>query len=154
MRVVLQVWAVDAVLTPIGLLAAESAHHNAWAVLAPVPLVALLSAMSADRSRRIAQAWERLEALNRERHRREAAVQRVGEALASNLDLEGLLELVGRAATEALDGERGRAVATPARQAAARRHRPPAGRGRAARARRAGASRSSWRATASTRSPA
>jgi hypothetical protein len=38
-------------------------------------------------------------------------VQRVGDALASNLDLEALLELVGRAATEALDGERGRAVA-------------------------------------------
>jgi diguanylate cyclase (GGDEF)-like protein len=112
-RVVLQVWAVDAVLTPIGLLAAESAQENVWAVLAPVPLVALLSAMSADRSRRIAQAWERLEALNRERHRREAAVQRVGEALASNLDLAGLLELVGRAATEALDGVLGRAVVAP-----------------------------------------
>ena len=112
-RVVLQVWAVDAVLTPIGLLAAEASRETAWAVLAPVGLVALLRVMSADRSRRIAQAWLRLEALKRERHRREAAVQRVGEALASNLDLEGLLEVVGRAATEALDGERGRAVAAP-----------------------------------------
>jgi diguanylate cyclase (GGDEF)-like protein len=113
-RVVLQVWAVDAVLTPIGVLAAIAIdHHSPWVALAPLPLVALLSAMSADRSRRIAQAWERLEALKRERHRREAAVQRVGEALASNLDLDGLLELVGRAATEALDGERGRAVAVP-----------------------------------------
>ena len=135
-RVVLQVWAVDAVLTPIGLLAAAAVGKTPWAALAPLPLVALLSAMSADRSRRIAQAWERLEALNRERHRREAAVQRVGEALASNLDLDGLLELVGRAATEALDGERGRAVAVPGFQP------PPgaAGRlladGRAARARR------------------
>jgi diguanylate cyclase (GGDEF)-like protein len=116
-RVVLQVWAIDAVLTPIGLLAAEASQLVKWAVLAPLPLVALLSAMSVDRSRRIAQAWERLEELNRERHRREAAVRRVGEALASNLDLDGLLELVGRAATEALDGERGRAVAAPGRPA-------------------------------------
>jgi diguanylate cyclase (GGDEF)-like protein len=110
-RVVLQVWGVDAALTPLGLLAADASRELGWSVLAPLPLVALLSAMSADRSRRIAQAHERLEALKRERHRREAAVQRVGDALASNLDLEALLELVGRAATEALDGERGRAVA-------------------------------------------
>jgi diguanylate cyclase (GGDEF)-like protein len=86
-RVLLQVWGVDAALAPIGLLVAETSQSLGWAVLAPLPLVALLSAMSADRSRRIGQAHERLGALNRERRRREEAVQRVGDALASNLEL-------------------------------------------------------------------
>jgi diguanylate cyclase (GGDEF)-like protein len=108
-RVLLQVWGVDAALAPIGLLAGEVTVHTPWAALAAVPLVALLSAMAADRSRRINSAHDRLEALRLERRRRDAAVLRVGDALASNLDLDALLELVGRAATEALDGEAGRA---------------------------------------------
>jgi diguanylate cyclase (GGDEF)-like protein len=108
-RVLLHVWGVDAALAPLGLVAAELTSHTPWAALAPLPLVALLSAMAIDRSRRIKSAHERLEALRLERRRREAAVLRVGDALASNLDLEALLELVGRAATEALDGDDGRA---------------------------------------------
>jgi diguanylate cyclase (GGDEF)-like protein len=108
-RVLLQVWGVDAALAPVGLLAAELTTRTPWAALAPVPLVALLSAIAADRGRRIKSAHDRLEALRFERRRREAAVLRVGDALASNLDLEALLELVGRAATEALDGNAGRA---------------------------------------------
>ena len=63
--------------------------------------------MAADRSRRIEHAHERLEALNREKRRREAAVQRLGDAFATNLDRDAVLELVGRSATEALDGEAG-----------------------------------------------
>ena len=80
------------------------------AVLAPLPLVALLSTVARDRSRRIEHAHDRLEALKIERRRREAAVQRLGDAFATNLDLESLLDLVGRSATEALDGAAGRAT--------------------------------------------
>ena len=109
-RVLLQVWGVDAALAPIGLLAAEVTAATPWAALAAGPLVVLLSAMAIDRARRIKSAHDRLEALRLERRRREEAVLRVGDALATNLDLDALLELVGRAATEALDGEYGRAM--------------------------------------------
>ena len=114
-RVLLQVWGVDAALAPIGLLAAEVTAATPWAALAAAPLVVLLSAMAADRARRINSAHDRLEALRLERRRREEAVLRVGDALATNLDLDALLELVGRAATEALDGEYGRAMPLGAR---------------------------------------
>jgi diguanylate cyclase (GGDEF)-like protein len=113
-RVLLQVWSVDAALAPIGVATAELALHKPWLALAPLPLVGLLTAMAADRSRRITSAHARLEALRVERRRREAAVLRVGDALASNLDLDALLELVGRAATEALDADAGRARAAAA----------------------------------------
>jgi diguanylate cyclase (GGDEF)-like protein len=108
-RVLVWVWGVDAALAPLGLMAAEATLLVPLAGLAALPLVALLSALSADRSRRIDHAHERLEALNRERRRREAAVQRVGDALASNLDIAALMDVVGRAAVEALEGEAGRA---------------------------------------------
>jgi diguanylate cyclase (GGDEF)-like protein len=108
-KVLLWVWSVDAALAPLGLLAAEATLLTPLAALAALPLVGLLTAIAADRSKRIDHAHERLEALNRERRRREAAVQRVGDALASNLDLDALMDLVGRAATEALEGETGRA---------------------------------------------
>jgi diguanylate cyclase (GGDEF)-like protein len=113
-RVLLQVWSVDAALAPIGLAVAELALRDPWLALAPLPLVGLLAAMAVDRSRRINSAHDRLEALRVERRRREAAVLRVGDALASNLDLDALLELVGRAATEALDADAGRARAAAA----------------------------------------
>jgi diguanylate cyclase (GGDEF)-like protein len=107
-RVQLQVWAFDAALVPIGVLAAEAIHHSPVAALAPLPLVALLSVMAADRSRRIEHAHDRLRALQRERRRREAAVKRLGDAFAASRDLDSLVEQVGRAATEALDGDAGR----------------------------------------------
>ncbi len=111
LRVLAQVWGVDAALAPIGWLAAlVTTARSPWAALAALPLVVLLLAMATDRSRRIKSAHDRLEALRLERRRREEAVLRVGDALATNLDLDALLELVGRAATEALDGEYGRAT--------------------------------------------
>ena len=78
-RVLLQVWGVDAALAPIGVAAADLALRNPWFALAALPLVGLLAAMAADRSRRISSAHGRLEALRHERRRREAAVLRVGE---------------------------------------------------------------------------
>jgi len=115
-KVTAQVWSVDAALTPLGLLVAKAAQTMPLALAVPLPVVAVIVAMSADRSRRIGHAQERLEALRRERRRREAAVQRVGDALASNLDRAAMLELVGRAATDALDGDAGRAIELGARQ--------------------------------------
>ena len=83
-RVLVQVWAVDAALTPVGLLAAlGSVTVTPWAALLPLPLVGLLAAMSAERSRRIATATT-TRALRRERQRLNDAVQRIGDAVASS----------------------------------------------------------------------
>jgi diguanylate cyclase (GGDEF)-like protein len=109
LRVQAQVWAVDAALTPLGLLAALGATLVPAAPLALLPLVLLLAHMARDRERRIASAHERLEALERERLRLREAVRRIGDAFASNLDLDGLLQILTRAAVDALDAEAGRA---------------------------------------------
>lgn len=110
-RVLAQVWGVDAALLPFGLLAGVAAQDSAWAALAPLPLVALLRELAADRSRRIAAAHDRLLALEHERARHQGAVKRIGDALASRLDLGALMEVVTRVAAEALDGQAGRGSA-------------------------------------------
>jgi diguanylate cyclase (GGDEF)-like protein len=110
-KVLAQVWGIDAALLPFGVLAALVSQSQPWAALAPLPLVLLLSALASDRARRIAAAHERLEELERERHRREVAMERIGEALGSKLDLGALIEVVTRIATEALDGGAGRGTA-------------------------------------------
>ena len=79
------------------------------APLALCPLVLLLANMARERERRIASAHDRLQALERERHRLRVAVRRIGDAFASNLDLDALLQIVTRAAVEALDAGGGRA---------------------------------------------
>jgi diguanylate cyclase (GGDEF)-like protein len=109
LRVQAQVWAVDAALTPLGLLAAVVATAAHAAPLALCPLVLLLGNMARERERRIASAHDRLQALERERHRLRVAVRRIGDAFASNLDLDALLHIVTRAAVEALDAGTGRA---------------------------------------------
>src|SRR3954468_15530187 len=108
LRVQAQVWAVDAALTPLGLLAAYAGARVSGAFIALWPLVMLLGHMARDRERRIARAHERLQALERERARLRVAVHRIGDAFASNLDLEALLQLVTQAAVEALDADAGR----------------------------------------------
>ena len=60
-RVLARVWAVDACLAPIGLLAAEAAIQATGRVLLVVPLGVLLLILARDRSARIAQAHHRLE---------------------------------------------------------------------------------------------
>src|SRR4051794_25782097 len=112
LRVQAQVWAVDAALTPLGLLAAYAGARVSGAFIALWPLVMLLGHMARDRERRIARAHERLQALERERRRLRLAVHRIGDAFASNLDLEALLQIVTRAAVEALDAGAGRASVT------------------------------------------
>jgi len=109
LRVQAQVWAVDAALTPLGLLAAYAGARVSGAFIALWPLVMLLGHMARDRERRIARAHERLQALERERARLRVAVHRIGDAFASNLDLDALLQIVTRACVDALDADAGRA---------------------------------------------
>src|SRR4051794_31974766 len=109
LRVQAQVWAVDAALTPLGLLAAYAGVRIPGASVALWPLVMLLAHMARDRERRIARAHDRLQALERERARLRVAVHRIGDAFASNLDLDALLQIVTRAGVDALDADAGRA---------------------------------------------
>src|SRR4051794_28529672 len=109
LRVQAQVWAVDAALTPLGLLAAYAGARVSGAFVALRPLVMLLGHMARDRERRIARAHERLQALERERARLRVAAHRIRDAFASNLDLDALLQIVTRACVDALDADAGRA---------------------------------------------
>jgi diguanylate cyclase (GGDEF)-like protein len=105
-----QVWAGDLALTPVGVLAAEAAESTAGAPLALLPLVALLAYAANDRGRRIAKAHDQLEALKVERERLRLAVRRVGDALAANLDVNGILEIVSATTSDALHSDARRLV--------------------------------------------
>jgi diguanylate cyclase (GGDEF)-like protein len=109
-RILVQVWGIDAALTSFGLLAAWAAQAAPLAALMPLPFLGLLGAMAADRSQRVAAAHERLHALEHERKRLRSAVQRVGDAFASSLELDAVLRIVTGAAAEALDAEGARAA--------------------------------------------
>lgn len=111
--VMAQVWAFDAALTPVGIMAvavAESASLP-WAPLALLPLVALVAYTARDRTERIDRLHDQVEALGRERRRLQVAVRRIGDAFASNLDLEALVTITTRASSEALDATAGRGSA-------------------------------------------
>jgi diguanylate cyclase (GGDEF)-like protein len=109
--VMLQVWAVDAALAPIGIFAALAVGDAPYAPLAVAPLLAILAFATKDRRERIERAHARLAALERERSRLRVAVRRVGEAFGANLDLDAVLRITTSAAVEALDADSGRAVA-------------------------------------------
>ena len=106
----MQIWAGDLALTPVGFLTAEAALEHGAAVLAPVPLLALLAYTARDRRRRIAKAHERLETLKGEQERLRLAVRRIGDALASNLDVDEILEIVSAAASDAVHSDARRLV--------------------------------------------
>jgi diguanylate cyclase (GGDEF)-like protein len=108
-RVIAQVGVFDLALAPLGLLAAENLTAHAWAPLSLLPLALLFGYASRDRNNAIERVHDRNLALQRERTRLRAAVRRIGEAFASNLDLDALLEIVTRASVEALDAAAGRA---------------------------------------------
>ena len=59
------------------------------------------------------QLEERLEELNQERARLQDAMRRIGETFASNLDREGLLEIVVRTAVDGVGADAGRASVRP-----------------------------------------
>gem|GEM_PF-6098962 len=108
-RVIGQVGVFDLALAPLGLLAAENITEHWWAPLSLLPLALLFGYASRDRNNAIERVHDRNLALQRERTRLRAAVRRIGEAFASNLDLDALLEIVTRASVEALDAAAGRA---------------------------------------------
>jgi len=107
-RVIGLVWAVDACLAPLGLLAGIAARANALAIPCVLPLVLLLWLLARDRSQRIDKAHHRLELVEQERVRLQSAVRRLGDAFAAKLELEGLLEILLHGSIEALDAAAGR----------------------------------------------
>lgn len=107
LRVLATVWTIDLVLTPIAIVAAVAGFTPgfAWAPLAPLGMVLLLAMLTRDRTARIELSHERLEALRTERLRLDLAVQRMGDAFASKLDLGALLDVTMRGAADALEAE-------------------------------------------------
>lgn len=112
MRVILIAWLVDACLAPIGLLAADGVDTQPVAALMALPLAGLLWLLGRDRDARIHQALDRLEQVRHERARLQSAVRRLGEAFATKLDLDALLDILLRGSVEALDADGGRLCST------------------------------------------
>jgi diguanylate cyclase (GGDEF)-like protein len=108
LRVIGLVWAVDASLAPLGLLAAIATRQGYAAILLVLPLVFLLWLLARDRSQRIDQAIRRLKLVEQERARLQSAVRRLGDAFAAKLDFSGLLEILLHGSVEALDAAAGR----------------------------------------------
>ena len=114
LRVVALVCLIDVLLTPIGMLAASASIQHPFAFLVVLPLLALLAAFAADRRSRIEEGIRRLDALRQERARLEGALRRIGDAFASNLDRDALLELALRTILEALDADRAQVISADA----------------------------------------
>jgi diguanylate cyclase (GGDEF)-like protein len=108
--VLFQVWALDAALTPIGIMACATADITglAWLPLTLLPLVAVVAHSARDRTERIDRLRLRLEDLQRERQRLQTAVKRIGDAFASRLDLDALVSILAGATLDALDAQAGR----------------------------------------------
>src|SRR4051794_3156877 len=111
LRVMGSVYAVDALLSPVGLLVAIAAQSHAIAApLLVAPLLVLLAGFARDRRRRIDEAIARLAELERERLRLQGAILRVGQAFATRLDRRSALALLVDTAMDALQAECGHAA--------------------------------------------
>ena len=102
------VYVIDACLTPVGLLVAIAGGAHAFGFLLVLPLLALLAALAADRSRRIQDAAGRLDELTAGHERLDRAIHRVGEAFGSKLDRAALAGIMVDTAVEALGADFGR----------------------------------------------
>ena len=111
LRVIVSVYLIDACLTPVALLAAAQGRLDGAAIVAAVPLLGLLAAFAHDRRARIDELTSRLDELQEERGRLDAAIRRVGEASGAGLDRPALLDLLLRTAVDALGAQCGRARA-------------------------------------------
>ena len=111
-RVIVDVYAIDACLTPVGFLVAMAATAEPFAFALILPLLALLAALAADRGARIREAVDRLDQLTEEHARLDRAIHRIGEAFGSKLDRAALIDLGVRTAVEALGADFGRASLT------------------------------------------
>ena len=76
------------------------------------------AALGAEFNKMSRQLELRLEELRQERARLEDSIRRIGESFASNLDRDGVLELVVRTAVDAINADCGRASARDGAQAA------------------------------------
>ncbi|MEA2462315.1 MAG: hypothetical protein QOJ98_62 [Acidobacteriota bacterium] len=110
LRLMCHVAVLDAALLPLGLLAVASSGNATLAPFGLVPLVGLLAFTARDRTDRTRRLSLRFNALQDERRRMRVAIKRIGEAFASNLDLDALLEITTRAGVEALNADVGRAA--------------------------------------------
>jgi diguanylate cyclase (GGDEF)-like protein len=109
-RVILSVYRVDLCLTPIGLAVAIAARDAPFAILLELPLLALLAALAADRSRRIEEAVRRGDQLAEQAARLDRTIRRIGESFASKPDRAALVGLMLRTAGEALEAQYARAT--------------------------------------------
>jgi len=107
-RVLAVIFILDVCLTPVAVLGAARGVLDPAAVVSAVALLAFLAAMAADRRARIEQLSERLDELEGERRRRDAAVRAIADAYGARLDRVRLGTVALRAATEALGADRGR----------------------------------------------
>ncbi|MEA2319455.1 MAG: hypothetical protein QOD44_3644 [Solirubrobacteraceae bacterium] len=106
LRVMASVYEVDALLGPVGLLAAVAVmDRGPLAALLLVPLAALLGVFARDRRTRIEIALARAQELDRERARLQSTIRRVGEAFASTLDGAAQMHLVVATAADALQAD-------------------------------------------------
>jgi diguanylate cyclase (GGDEF)-like protein len=108
LRVIASVYLIDAALTPVGLAAAVVATGHRFGFLVVAPLLALFAALAYDRNARIEEAVARLDQLRVQRARLDRAIHRIGEAFASNLDRQALVELMLRTAVESVEAQHGR----------------------------------------------
>jgi diguanylate cyclase (GGDEF)-like protein len=110
LRVIGAVYAIDACLTPVGLVIAMACAGRPYAFLLALPLLALMAALAVDRRGRIREAAGRLDELTAEHERLDRAIDRIGEAFASKLDRAALTDIVVRTAVEAFGAQSGRAI--------------------------------------------
>lgn len=101
----------DVLLAPVGLLAALAGARHRYAELLVVPLAILLTAIARDRTARLEQATDRLQALQHERERVVLATRRMGEALGAKPEPAALLVMVAESATDVLCAGAGAAAA-------------------------------------------
>jgi len=109
LRVIGNVYLIDACLTPIGLLIAMACVGRPFALLLALPLLALLAVLAADRRVRMREAIGRLDELTAEHVRLDRAIHRIGEAFGSKLDRAALADIMVRTAVESLGADYGRA---------------------------------------------
>jgi diguanylate cyclase (GGDEF)-like protein len=106
-RVIMVVWAIDAVIAPLGVLVAYAARRDAHELFLLLPLGAVLMVVNHDRNLRIAQSRQRLKLAADEHERVRLAVKRVGEALSAKLELGALGNVVLGAALDVVSADCG-----------------------------------------------
>lgn len=109
LTVMARVYGVDAAALPLGVLVSGHAVGRPTAVAAMLPLIALLAAVSQDRNRRVGEALDRLEELQRERVRVKGAIDRIGRTFEATLDRRRMLEAALGTAVDAVEARAGRA---------------------------------------------